>query len=411
MWASRLARFLGIEFKTTPLVAETWSFSIKCAKIIEKNGLNFFILYLKASAIVVLSFLGRIPLSSTAALNLKVGLSNGLPSFLPRRWRALIRSRSIPHIRFIMSILMVYRSCRSLYDLPDFSKIGKAPFSGEVPEGFKAFCRDVLSPHRKHFTGEKLVPNWDSSSSAWSTSSGPNGRPAWKFRGQDLFGLKSAGVWPLIVKYLNVVLGYSTPKMAEHLRMFSVAEMLAEWAYGHILDKIRGMPPPCHIGKLSLKYEAASKIRIFAICDWWTQCLFDPLHKAMEKVLKSFPQDATFDQEGKVKEFSGRPYEKFWSFDLTSATDLIPQQLYIPMMSVLLGSLEGAELWLKILTGRLFRYERRPRKGETLLPEECETFPKYTRGQPMGAKSSWPALAIIHHILVLYAAKKAGVDP
>jgi hypothetical protein len=160
-----------------------------------------------------------------------------------------------------------------------------------------------------------------------------------------------------------------------------------------------------------LKFEAAGKIRVFAICDWWTQVLFAPLHRVMEKVLKTFPQDATFDQDGKVKEFAERMYPKFWSFDLTKATDLIPQQLYMPMMSVLLGSQLGAELWLKILVSRQFVFTRRPNKGEVLLPDECTTYHKYTRGQPMGAKSSWPALALLHHLLVLYAAKVVGVDP
>ncbi|KAF9914618.1 hypothetical protein FBU30_002438, partial [Linnemannia zychae] len=34
---------------------------------------------------------------------------------------------------------------------------------------------------------------------------------------------------------------------------------------------------------------------------------------------------------------------------------------------------------------------------------------KYEVGQPMGAYSSWAMLALTHHIVVLYAAKLAGV--
>lgn len=392
---------------------ESWSFAKKCEKIIEKNGLNFFILYLKVAAIVILSYLGKIPLSTTVQLKIKVGLTNGLPAFLPKRWRALIRSRSLPHMRWILSMVALYRSMRSLYDLPDFSKIGAPPWKGEIPESFWAFCEYMMRSRKRFFTRKKLIPNWESSSEAWSNSSGPNGRPAWEHRGKDLLGLRASGMWFTINDYLCQLLGYHTPDGAEDLQALDDAVYRAEFSLGEA-DKTRsefGRYTPYPTGKLSLKYEAASKIRIFAIVDWWTQCLFAPLHKAMEKVLATFPQDATFDQDGKTAEFAKRGYERYWSFDLSSATDMIPQQLYLPMMAVLLGSLTVAKLWLKILTDRDFHFTRRPRKGEVLTNEEVYQRHRYTRGQPMGAKSSWPALALVHHMIVLYCAWLAGYDP
>lgn len=54
------------------------------------------------------------------------------------------------------------------------------------------------------------------------------------------------------------------------------------------------------LGKLSLRYESAGKVRVFAIVDYWTQSLLRPMHNALFRILKNHPSDATFDQEGKV---------------------------------------------------------------------------------------------------------------
>jgi hypothetical protein len=50
------------------------------------------------------------------------------------------------------------------------------------------------------------------------------------------------------------------------------------------------------IGKLSMKKEAAGKVRVFAMVDVWTQSLLKPLHLALFEFLKSLPNDGTFDQ-------------------------------------------------------------------------------------------------------------------
>jgi hypothetical protein len=423
VFASRLARFVGIEFKSSPLLGEVWKLATHFQKIIRINKLGYFCTYFKVSTIVILSYLGGIPLTTTTQLGLRVGLSNGLPSYLPRRWRALIRSRSLPHMRLILSITALYRSFSTTYKEPDFSKISTPPFEGTVPSSFGLVCRKVLSRFRRYFLPSLLLPDWEDSKSAWSTSSGPNGRPSYSARGKDYLGLKTSGLWPAINEWLDLACDFSTEKFAKTLSQTTAA------AFGTLSDVVgsavetldygdqmklwssdtEGQKAAYPVGKLSVKPEAAGKLRIFAIGDWWTQTLLSPLHKAMEKVLSHFPQDATFDQEGKTKEFASRGYQKFWSFDLTSATDLIPQQVYIPVMAVLLGSDRLAKLWLRLLTDREFFYKE-PRCKSTGVNGEI-TFHRYTRGQPMGIKSSWPALAITHHLIVLYAAWLVGLDP
>lgn len=51
-----------------------------------------------------------------------------------------------------------------------------------------------------------------------------------------------------------------------------------------------------YLGRLSLKEEAAGKIRVFAITDLVTQSLFSPLNDFIFGLLKSIPMDGTFDQ-------------------------------------------------------------------------------------------------------------------
>nr|QDH86939.1 MAG: RNA-dependent RNA polymerase [Mitovirus sp.] len=86
-------------------------------------------------------------------------------------------------------------------------------------------------------------------------------------------------------------------------------------------------------GKLSLKYEPAGKIRVFAISDYWTQWILEPLHKSLFNVLANHPCDATFDQEGRVNSFADKSYDFIASYDLKAATDLIPIQLYEKVIS------------------------------------------------------------------------------
>jgi hypothetical protein len=82
-------------------------------------------------------------------------------------------------------------------------------------------------------------------------------------------------------------------------------------------------------GQFSLKEEAAGKLRVFAIVDSISQNLLAPLHNFMFSVLRSIPNDGTFDQEKSIKRsqdkavLSGRAY----SFDLSAATDRLPVSL------------------------------------------------------------------------------------
>jgi hypothetical protein len=167
-------------------------------------------------------------------------------------------------------------------------------------------------------------------------------------------------------------------------------------------------------GKLSLVLEAAGKVRIIAIVDWWTQTALQPLHNWLFKTLRCFGEtDATFDQEGSVEAFSNLGFKELYSFDLKAATDLIPLDLYRIVLGAFLGK-EIAKAWGELLTLREYylpTWTRKLSSGKIVaqqLKHAGSSSIRYTRGQPMGALSSWGALALVHHALVRYSACLAG---
>lgn len=153
-------------------------------------------------------------------------------------------------------------------------------------------------------------------------------------------------------------------------------------------------------------YEAAGKVRTIAIVDYWTNFVLKPLHDWMFDVLKALPQDATFDQEGKVREFGLRGYTEIWSLDLKSATDTIPLALYRVLFSYVLPQ-HIVDLWLDLLVRRAFKVPTTMAKDYPDGP----THVSYNTGQPMGALTSWASMALIHHAVVLYAATRVGANP
>jgi hypothetical protein len=126
-----------------------------------------------------------------------------------------------------------------------------------------------------------------------------------------------------------------------------------------------------------------------------------PLHHLLMGLLKLFPQDATFAQDSALRSFANMDYKHIWSLDLKAATDTIPQQLYRAAMVYLIG-VRLADLWVDLLCSRRYDVVKGCPMGKT------DESVSYTRGQPVGALSSWPAMALVHHVIVLYAAPVLG---
>jgi hypothetical protein len=151
---------------------------------------------------------------------------------------------------------------------------------------------------------------------------------------------------------------------------------------------------PLKMGKLSVVYDQAGKARIVAISNWWIQLALKPLHESIFRYLRTVPQDGTFDQDGALKHLLAKRdvKHKFYSFDLSAATDRLPIDLQEQILQ-LLGY--DSSNWRRLLNIGWHW------KGEQV---------KYSVGQPMGAYSSWAMLALTHHVIVRYAALQAGLS-
>jgi hypothetical protein len=153
-------------------------------------------------------------------------------------------------------------------------------------------------------------------------------------------------------------------------------------------------------GKLSVVKEAAGKCRIIAINDFFTQQVLKPLHLWLFEICRYLPQDSTFDQEGSLTKFVQRTdMTEYFSYDLSSATDLIPYQIYKAILSPLMGTYV-TDKWIQLLIDKTF-------KLSGIDSDPSDTSPKgttrYTRGQPMGALSSWGLMNLGHHIINQYS--------
>jgi hypothetical protein len=159
-----------------------------------------------------------------------------------------------------------------------------------------------------------------------------------------------------------------------------------------------------NLGRIQLLPEPAGKVRPVALVDYWTQRVMHPVHKWMMAVLSCLPADATYNQDGAVKDFAAQQgNDPVWSIDLKSATDLIPLALYESVFKAVWGE-ETTTLWLALLSDRAFA---RPKE---LVTEDVPEYVYYNRGQPMGTLSSWASMALVHHAIALYAAYKAEKD-
>jgi hypothetical protein len=161
------------------------------------------------------------------------------------------------------------------------------------------------------------------------------------------------------------------------------------------------------LGKLGVR-EEPGKLRLFAMVDIFTQWVLSPLHLALFDILKRIPQDGTFNQTKPVEELIERCKSKgqrqVYSYDLSAATDRLPLVLQVDLLAEFAGR-AYAECWSAVLCDRFFRL---PDLFVKTFGRKAGISVKYAVGQPMGALSSWAMLAITHHAIVQFAAKRAG---
>lgn len=107
------------------------------------------------------------------------------------------------------------------------------------------------------------------------------------------------------------------------------------------------------LGKLSTKVEPAGKVRVFAIADVWTQSVLEPLHDMIFKILEKMECDGSFDQNGALNRLKDkvRIGETVYSYDLSAATDRLPVDLQVQVLSQFVPR-DIALAWKTLLVGR-----------------------------------------------------------
>lgn len=220
-----------------------------------------------------------------------------------------------------------------------------------------------------------------------SGSKGPNG-PAINSSSKDFIALVRDGlIGP--IRRLASLTGNSR-------LLWVIRDMWA--ANSSVILDDDGLSGSCHHSRIRCKYENGGKVRLFCILDWFTQSALLGIHKWSMKWLYSHPCDGTKDHNvaaQSIRNWTKVPGSRFWSFDLTSATDRMPVWLLTRVVEHLWGP-EIASAWQSVMVDRDF-----------LTPDENKV--RFMCGQPLGALSSWAVFAITHHILVRTAATRAGL--
>lgn len=433
------AKLAGMALRAIPLifghltaayVKVVWVFATRVSRLYKKTGYKGVAIYLKTCYLLLQHFVGGQIDPSPWSLGCNVSRTRrGLPRIIPLVHRREISAGKEDVIRLWLTLLGLYRVLpfKGTLKLKTITAPGKditsilSEFKGYVPTFL-----GLASKLNKRVSWE-LDPSRDLAvrSMPAITKSGPNSHG---FSSMAGFPLDVITWWldpPMrdaLVRWLTIT--ESNAFLHDLLGLFNGLSLVTDrWIRSN--NKSRKLTPyefltaskevvngriwikalwgkPLLFGKLGFK-EEPGKIRVFAMVNLLTQALMRPLHEWLFERLRIIPTDGTFDQvapvELLVKRFVGTEYVA--SFDLSAATDRLPVAIQIALLEPLLGS-EMASLWAGFLVSRPYGL---PRIAKSYNLGFNKVY--YAVGQPMGALSSWAMLAMTHHAIVQWAAKRA----
>lgn len=376
--------------KTIPIVGglnPTRTFLLRVIKLstgvdIQPSAIKVFSLYDRwASNEGKRSALLRAKAISQIALNYFMEQDNPCFPFIktnggfPSKLSELRKYKGSPEgMQAVLSLLNHWRNIKAP-GIPDTSSITDDNIVDPMPS--IALISDNV-PITWNFAPEELKP----SHHEIRTRMGPNGK-AIKYSAIDWIALQEEGLTPFLDEYLRLA---NSSELADSFYSFG-----DQWE--------RDEENNIYSGRLSVKQELGGKDRIFAMCDYWTQIALHPLHDRLASILKTIPSDGTFGQDKAaldVKQWTLEE-EPLFSLDLKSATDRFP----VAAIKAVIGKMTNipfSDAWCNLISNRSFVFRKQKLK--------------FSVGQPMGAYSSWPSFALAHHVVVMTAAKEAGIkDP
>nr|UPW42136.1 MAG: putative RNA dependent RNA polymerase [Henan mito-like virus 28] len=341
-------------------------------KLIKNNGIIYTIKYLKRCRLHCTKYICGQPLLTN---DMMIGIDKtGWPKVL--HFLKPLVDGNISSLKYLFTILNFTRS----WDLtnkqwenikPDYKSItDPSKMNHIIPSG-------IINQFVKEFSLKSSHPSFDKTKDVFlSTKAGPNG-PATISCQEDLLNFD----YPMMDKILKITDQNGGDFFCKN--------------YSEAFNK--GIKPSKinTLGKISFVKDPECKLRLIAISDYYSQLFLKPIHNIIMNKLNNISMDRTFTQDPNNK-WDLNNNEKFWSLDLSSATDRFPVELQKRLLARIFH-MELAQSWQSILNSRWFT-----------TPEGFQL--KYSTGQPMGTYSSWCVFTLTHHLVVYYCAKLCGIN-
>lgn len=307
--------------------------------------------------------------------------------------KPLVDSKDPQSLRFVLTLLGVSRSFPSPAPV-DYSSI-TAPSKAKYVKIDNEFIVSFVRDYTGHFNPLSERPS--PSRSFLSLKAGPAGGPAIltaalaaaNFTGVNLRGLAMIG-GDRFMEWVKA-LKFSISFREVNRKFFGVKA--GKLIHEKIEVRNRRF---LHIS------DPEGKHRVVAAYDYLSQLAFTPFSEWCFNALRLIPNDRTFTQNPVIKD--KKEGNNFHSFDLSSATDRFPIQLQEQLIAEIAGP-GFANAWKALMINEPFLAHFCGPKGKDI------SLLKYSVGQPMGARSSWAAFTLSHHLVVQYAAHLCNKYP
>jgi len=369
----------------------------KISKIAQMQGIRGLVIHLKACNVCLNQAIGGHKIKDVGQLNCRISRTNlGVPRFILRLDRARIAKGDIALLKFYSTIFSMYRVLDFMGTLKTATIT--APFSGDlakavellvfVPHFIAALPKGIYEPFgydlkelrdRYGMFYDRMITKtpiidwlkeryyerldlWIAKSASGTHRDGAQIATHPMIMIRSAIAIAKSDIMPHVKTFFDFL-----PPNHNLSKAFKACAALAE--------TFKGLRT---IGKIGIKEEAAGKVRLFAMVPAWIQMLLKPIHELMFKILRTIPQDGTFDQLRPLRRHAYK-YTEAYSLDLTAATDRLPLFIQQEIVAALIGA-PLANAWASMLV--LIPYHLRSLKYAT------NVILKYATGQPMGALSS-----------------------
>ncbi|CAB42654.1 RNA-dependent RNA polymerase, putative [Ophiostoma mitovirus 6] len=350
-------------------------FMSKINKMIKNNGTLFTVKYLKELRLHITKYISGEPYRNS--LNRVSVDKDGFPT-LCKELKVLVNGTYLEK-RFVLTIITLSKLL-----IPQKSE--SIPFSTKSItdhwSGIDNISNEELDKSCSELNISTREVQWDVKNFKLLTKAGPHGPQSLTW--YHTIKLYDFNQWLGIIGIL--------PK--------SVLDLFTEtlsYASKLVLPEIKSnIKSTKLIRRLSIVHDPECKERVIAIFDYGSQMVLKPIADVLFDLLRNIPSDRTFTQSPFFTHTDLDNKSKFWSIDLSSATDRFPIVFQKRVLQKILGK-QMTDSWERIMIGSKF------------LAPDGDTV-SYNCGQPMGAQSSWPMFTLAHHVIVRVAANRCGLS-